>query len=778
MLPPRSSWGRRRPTPQALPEYLQKAQDTINKLLKGYAKGDLNNEDAGRLEKFLSPCELISIEELRKEMKKMNENHLDPDVEVHPQDVKKKLQELRDKISDAYKLWLSSFAEDGIQFMVGDDPVKQILQPGVFYILAGEPSADDFSRLKRVEARANELLQMTREQLEDDDDDRLELASYLQSDWSTDLQRAFEKVSEIPKATESTANVEDLHVDLLTGYKKAQMAFLEPRLNKKIELRHKRPGEIGDSVEGVVYVPWRPVQLPLAPKSAAPSPVSERELKEFETNINSFLEDFEEYPGKLTKKQRRPLERDLEKAMYPFLRSLRDKYLELRASPSKGSTEYYDAEFRYDQTCALWINSFLEEGLHTHRADSSQPDEWPGLLYSHEDMSGLNETEIAQKLKTLAQNIIRDIPSHNLFKTSPENSDVYLHLINLQYPRLRQKHEAWTELSGISNPTRAEIEARQEAHEIWTKAYNTWVASFERQGVAVLRAVDKSDPVGDPSNVYYRRSLGRHDPESPESPGNLQDPILTRRVVDRAFLLLNRFGDSANDKIVLAARLQAVSGLPPSLMKKLREYNNTRKTPTPPSHIAKMDAFITAFSAWEKKIRDLARPTPISTLYPGLPPKVQEDENEINRLLNSSIPNGVEEERLDSLIQPYWWESLIELQEERRDRLQKKGMAKEDIDKEDMSFPTFAVEFNAFKARRRARGFKIVEKYPKSFVALDSESDSFLLGREQLESHIEHLNWLPRFPSPFNSMNPTQARESIYNMEGKVKGLLAIHHRG
>ena len=162
MVPPRSTsskiiLGQEASPPQTLPEYLQKAQDTINSLLKSYRKGDLNCEDTACLGEFLSPYELASIEELRKEMKNMKENHPDPDKEAHPKMYKRNFGSYAIRLMTLTN-WLSSFAREGIQFMVGGDRVKYILRPGVLNIPAREISADDFSRLKRVEARANELL--------------------------------------------------------------------------------------------------------------------------------------------------------------------------------------------------------------------------------------------------------------------------------------------------------------------------------------------------------------------------------------------------------------------------------------------------------------------------------------------------------------------------------------------------------------------------------------------------------------------------------------------
>ena len=544
---------RRRPPPQTLPDYLQYAQRVINRLLRDYAEGKTIDVSDELLEDLLKPYELISLRKLRESLEHMLENNPSPQNEFDSQldsRVNEKIEERRQEIKEAHRSWLLSLAEDGIQFMIGDEPVTQILHPGVFYIRTGEPSMNELSRLRRVEARANQLLQLTEEQLREDEEKRMELLSYLSAIWTPRMRQIKDKISKTFAPLEANTDIEVLIANLKSEFLEASIDFLEPLINVEIlKFKYQRPGEIRDTSPNMVYIPWFP-DVPLASESVhLVEPIED--LMELESDINSSLQGLREvYPGDLTRSQQKALEKKLEKVMFPDLRVIRTRYLELKAEvkdhPSPiADAQYDDYKFLYRRTCYSWIDSFSHVGVRIQMAQPSQLDERPGILYLRDENVLSHSVKTKKILNNLGNDITEELATKLQFQDDPEDRPLYLLLVNVQYPQLKQMDKDWRALANILSPTHSNRRAAQEAKIKWRKAYNSWVCSFQTEKVVVRLPLDLADADGDPSVVYYRGPIQRADPDSPDSPGDQGDPPLTRRRVDHVLLLLNWFRNIA-----------------------------------------------------------------------------------------------------------------------------------------------------------------------------------------------------------------------------------------
>jgi hypothetical protein len=154
--------------------------------------------------------------------------------------------------------------------------------------------------------------------------------------------------------------------------------------------------------------------------------------------------------------------------------------------------------------------------------------------------------------------------------------------------------------------------------------------------------VDGDGSAVDPSIVYYRGPLDQ---------GTSADEFLTRRKVDHALLLLNWYSHLRPDKIELAIQLDSCACLPPPLATLLNAYKFRKATfneGSDPEILAKYstfeeyeshtrEAFIKDFTAWESRIRALAK-TPPPVVGLELPPEVQLVETKINKLLEEPFP--------------------------------------------------------------------------------------------------------------------------------------------
>jgi hypothetical protein len=782
MLPSKAI--KNRPAPQKLPHYLQYAQDTINSLLKDFAEGISTEAGIAHLGSLLSSFEPVSLQEMRGAEKNIIENHPQLADETVKGSAREKLDKARRDIKEAHTSWLSSFAKEGVQLMMGERPVTHILQPGVFYIPAGQPSKDDDDRLARMEAKANELLDKGLDFLDDDMQEKGHLLAYLTPAWPPEMKRLLDESIKLSTIDETMPQFAERFQKNATELNEASGAFLGSFVDSGIRMRYKRPGEIISPAPGLVIVPWEPQQPFFIPQPDFIEP--DEDLTLLESKINKVLVGLEDFPGDLedNKTARAELQHNLEKLMYPNLRRLRRAFLKLHVDPSAASPEEYDdIKWQYKKSYNSWVNSFLHIGVQIWRPNRFQLEERPGILYLRGRNAASGDPEAPNTLEGLAEKINAELRKITVLPDDPEDHALYGLLANLQYLRLKKMDENRRQLSTRQNPTADKIKEEQKSHKQWRKVYNAWVASFQNENVQV-RHTD-IDHVGDPSVVYYRGSIFEEDRFVEDSP-------LTRTNVDHAMFLLNWYKDYAEDKVGLAARFEKASCLPPSLSSMLKAYNEAQTlvdSPTGLSHglsnkekaISKKNDLISAFSTWERSVRAVARPSPASALGPPLPPYQRERENEINRLLENAEPASLEDRNyLNWLIEPYWQPQLAKLQERRKRRLRDQGVGEDDIDSTDMSIDTFSVELEDFKTRCRIHGFNISEVSDDVFVAQDPDPRDYVSGRQQLEDILNNavLCEITDYPDyVLSDMNTNELREHIFVLEQEINDLLNIHHR-
>lgn len=781
VLPTRRARIRRRPPPQTLPDYLQHAQDTINSLLEDYANGIANEAETAQLEKFLSDFELASLRELREDHERVRQNHL----EMVGVSEKNKLNVLEHDIKKAHEAWLFSFAKDGIQLMVGEEPVSNILQPGVFYVPAEQPSAEESARLERVNARANELLNKGPDYLREHLDERAALLALLNPVWPIEMKRLLNDSLELRVIEEAEEEFSERFRKNVSEYAHASDVLLQHFYEPGIQMRYERPGEIISPMPGLVPVPWKPHQPFFPPDHETPEP--EEGLRKLESTINNSLRGLDTYPGTLKNREKKELAKQLEKVMYPNLRRMRLAYLKLEADRSAASQEEYDdIKWQYEKTHAAWVNSFLHSGVQIRMPGRFKLDERPGILYLRNPNAATQKLEALDTYKDTADKINFELKKASLSSHDPEDQALYPLLMNLQYPHLKRMDENRRHLSTRNNPTEDEIKEEQAAHRNWQKSYNAWVLSFQNETVVVRHTIEPTDFAGDPSIVYYRGPLPEQDIFG-QDPSE-QDPPLTRGNIDYALFLSNWYEDIAEDKVGLAARFEKASCLPPSVTDKLKIYTEAQTVVNlaperQDEQIKRYVAFtkhdlISAFNAWEKEVRALARPSPASRLTPALPPYHQNIENEINRRLEHAKSSSLKERvDLNALIEPYWQPQLAKLQNWRRTRLLEEGKTEDQIELTDMSIGSFAFELEDFKIRCRIRGFNIVEVLEDVFVAQDPDVGDYVSFRQQLEANLNEIATYTHPDLYPPGMNTNEIRELLFNREQEINDLLDIQNR-
>ena len=668
--------------------------------------------------------------------------------------------------------------------MVGEQPATHILLPGVFYVPEEQPTLEDLGRLARCEARANELLQMTSEELRENDIARSELGSYLEPDFSPKMQRIAGEIAKLVAPTDTAER--ETRQQLNADFNNAEIALLEPLLGTAVQFRYRRPGEIAYPTPNHLYFPWSPtaVTLPFGDVYVLPEPTED--LNELENRINSILGALNSYPGGLRKKEINAFERELEKVMYPGLRKLRDKSLEakIQRSGRRAEAQERDIKFEYDTACRAWVNSFVQGRVQIRTLQSLSTPERPGILYLRGQTAG-PASEFRQMLENLTSEINGELRKSAHMQENPEDQHLYRFLANLQYPQLKMMDERRRRLMrNRLDPTEDEIRREQEAHSQWRTMYNAWIASFKDSNVEIRLCSAEDNTLGDPSIVYYRGPLGREMlPETPESAGEKQDPPLTRQDVDRAVLLLEQYKNLAHHRLELAGRLDDAHCLPPSVLGRLDEWRAARAARASGEIVAaKENAAIHALSMWEKKIQNEARGLPLLQATSDLPASVQGHEKEINDLLQQLHPSDKTLDKLNKLIAPYWKRQLIKLRARRVARLRSDGVPEEQIGRLDMSINSFNLDFENFKAKSRTRGFKIVsvemERGFYDYLAqdpIDPGEKSFSPGAQPVVMSLANTILDPSWS--LAGLNPTEKLEVLFQMEQEINELLAVRHR-
>ena len=260
--------------------------------------------------------------------------------------------------------------------------------------------------------------------------------------------------------------------------------------------------------------------------------------------------------------------------------------------------------------------------------------------------------------------------------------------------------------------------------------------------------------------------------------------------MDHAFLLLNWYSHLRPDKIELAIQLDSCACLPLPLATLLNVYKFRKATfneGSDPEILAKYstfeeyeshtrEAFIKDFTAWETRIRALAK-TPPPVVGLELPPEVQLVETKINKLLEEPFPTSEEElSSVDDLIEPFWQQQLSELRERRWSRLLAENKITEEIALEDMRIDTFRHQFKDFKTRCRIRGFRVIQPSPGIFIAHEPESVDFdaLSAKQHLLGPVEKIDTYPEFV--FHNLHGNEIREQICKIETEINDLLSSYN--
>lgn len=171
------------------------------------------------------------------------------------------MREIKDKIKAAYDKWMASFGGQGVQFVVGDKDVPYIRQPGVLYVSGDEPSNQDRARLERIERRANELLKMGVDNLNENPPERAELLSYLHFIWTPMITRLMEESAKPRASDESEAQFQERCNENDFDFSAATFMLLQPFVDAGIlHLRYKRAGEILPRMPNLVRIPWQPLE--------------------------------------------------------------------------------------------------------------------------------------------------------------------------------------------------------------------------------------------------------------------------------------------------------------------------------------------------------------------------------------------------------------------------------------------------------------------------------------------------------------------------------------
>jgi hypothetical protein len=549
------------PLREVLPDYLQRREDEINRLLR-ISTSDVPNKDSDQLVDLLSFHAPSSLQQLRDEC-----NYLENIHELLTAQERLDLSSMKSTLQKKLREWSGTIRHSGVQLKLSHAHSIDPHSPGVFYLADGQPTARDNFRLQEREDRINLLLTLPdlsaeeKEQLRKDLDELVpanirkfdDRAQAILIRAGKRTKTSFSTLSAMQRGAFNKAQLEVLddsnqHEYNFTKDERNRMfdAWLANLRLTSVTLRYLRPGEIATESPGYLYLPWSPQIEP-------PLELPPQQVRQLESEINDLLYAME--IDKITVADQTRLDELLVSVMYSELQELRTIYLDLERKNGLNSLSSVEAELypqlrvRYNLEFLLWRECLLSRKAQIRMPqDGPSLDFHPGVLYYRghyhnpvdpDPSRVVDFNQWAERINAARRGYrgrhIRK-PEEPL---SPEQEAMYVHLSRLQYPALKRMDLEWRDLCAI--PSSDENTVR-EFKSLWERNFIDWVEvlSFHDGPFTIQRADPDDETLGDPSVVYYRGPISRQAAQS-----NVQDPTLPpediQQQINQIHLLLQEY---------------------------------------------------------------------------------------------------------------------------------------------------------------------------------------------------------------------------------------------
>lgn len=558
------------PLRELLPDYLQRRQDEINRLLRISSPG-VPNKDSDQLVDLLSFHAPPSLQQLRDEC-----NYLESIHELLTAQERLDLSSMMSILQKKLREWTGTIRHSGVQlklsYVHGIDPHL----PGVFYLADGQPTVRDNLRLQEREDRINllltspELLAEEREQLRKDLDELVpanirkfdDRAQAILIRAGKRTKTSFNLMSTVQRGAFNKTQLEALDESNQQEYNftKAERnrtfdTWLANLRLTSVKLRYLRPGEIATESPSNLYLPW-------SPRIEPPLELPPQHVRQLESEINDLLYTME--INKITVADQTRLDELLVSIMYSGLQKARTIYMDLEQKHVLNSLNSVEAELypllrvRYNLEFLLWRECLLSRKAQIRMPqDGPSLDFHPGVLYYRGHYHDLIDPDPSRVVdfNQWAERINasrRAYSGRHVRKPeeplSLEDEAMYVHLSRLQYPALKRMDSAWRDLCAIPSSNENTV---RELKSLWERNFIDWleVLSFHDGPFTIRQADPDDETLGDPSVVYYR---GPRSSQTIQS--NVQDPTLPpegiQQQINQIHLLLQKYAKRPSKNIL------------------------------------------------------------------------------------------------------------------------------------------------------------------------------------------------------------------------------------
>ena len=557
---------------EVLPNYLQRREDQINRLLKPHQ----SNTVSSRLTDLLNFHAPRSLQELRDQF-----NHLSSIEDLLSAEQRVTLSTITSDLDKQVKEWVETLRLSGVQIRLSHTNWTDPATPGIFYVADGQPTPLEHARLQARARRINSVLASSNPSSEEQERCLNDLEDFL----PLEIRRCNERIQAILiKAGNMTLKTfNGLSQTLRNEFNKTQTDALKYTMRQSytntiaqrssifgswvatlrtfapITLRFLRPGEIAPTVPGQLCLPWSPlVESPLK----LPPP----EVRQLESDINDCLYTIETDKNNTSAKAR--LDPMLKHVIYLHLQELNPAYKDPEDGGDRRMTPPYSknpeecaphppfgkSARSFNNAYQLWKNCLLSRKVEI-RIPQNGPvlDFNPGVLYYRGIDEGLNHAVIhMDNIDQWAAKI--DVARLGCGPSSVtrgedlniKEKEMYDLLAHLQYPALRQIDAAWQTLAAMPSPDENTI---REFKRSWARGFRRWLAMLlHHQGPIVIKVANKGDEtLGDPGVVYYRGEIKEADSQV-DLDGEILLPAYIQKQVDQINALMRKYNKGKTKK--------------------------------------------------------------------------------------------------------------------------------------------------------------------------------------------------------------------------------------
>lgn len=497
---------------EALPDYLQRREDEINRLLKVYRSAAASS----KLVDLLTLHAPLDLQQLYDEYK-----YLASIKDLLTAEESSTLPSMMLALERKFMEWVETFRFTGVQIRLSHSNWADPDKPGHFYIKIGQPTSKDHSELQEREERINQLLSLPDASI---NEEHLwtELADFVPEGVRRCEDRAQAILIKAGKITKTAydamcaAKRDEFNSTQLnalndaarfaynsTTAEKSRMlqAWLGTLRFTTAILRYLCPGEIPSRNPRQLYLPWTPETKEAVPELP-------EEVRKLGSEINDLLYAIDT-EGRGEKDQSR-LDLLLTDVMYPHLAEMRRDIAALKERGIADANVLTNLENRCKNAHHLWRECLISRKSEIRIPQNGNEDFNPGVLYYRGPSKGLLVPPNSNgDLDKWAEGIVyarrgkeRDIRTDGAGFNNHETA-MYQYLAHLQYPVLKRMDLAWRELETIST---LGAKAVQDAKSLWEVRFKDWMEIIcYHDGPITIKQADADDgSLGDPGVIYYR----------------------------------------------------------------------------------------------------------------------------------------------------------------------------------------------------------------------------------------------------------------------------------